>query len=79
MEPAGNEKADALAKLVTSKDRIDAELCPSKAQVRNKGKVLLATNGKKDEVIQQKYHGPRNFSKKLNSIDYAVTSTITKC
>ncbi|GBM21852.1 hypothetical protein AVEN_32843-1 [Araneus ventricosus] len=39
----GNERADALAKLATSKDQIDTEFGPSKAQVRYRGKELLAT------------------------------------
>ncbi|GBM14049.1 hypothetical protein AVEN_209942-1 [Araneus ventricosus] len=39
----GNERADALAKLAASKDQIDTEFGPSKAQVRYRGKELLAT------------------------------------
>ncbi|GBN24002.1 hypothetical protein AVEN_153269-1 [Araneus ventricosus] len=39
----GNERADTLAKLVASKDQIDIEFVPSKAQVRYGGKALLAT------------------------------------
>ncbi|GBM62762.1 hypothetical protein AVEN_41494-1 [Araneus ventricosus] len=34
-ETLGNERADALAKLAASKDQIDTESGPSKAQVRN--------------------------------------------
>ncbi|GBL96429.1 hypothetical protein AVEN_43740-1 [Araneus ventricosus] len=36
----GNERADTLAKLAASKDQIDAEFGPSKAQVRYRGKVF---------------------------------------
>ncbi|GBL88027.1 hypothetical protein AVEN_133695-1 [Araneus ventricosus] len=39
----GNERADALAKLAASKDKIDTEFGPSEAQVRYRDKVLLAT------------------------------------
>ncbi|GBM56688.1 hypothetical protein AVEN_98178-1 [Araneus ventricosus] len=38
-----NERADALAKLATSKEQIDTEFGPSKAKVRYRGKALLAT------------------------------------
>ncbi|GBL63492.1 hypothetical protein AVEN_48025-1 [Araneus ventricosus] len=33
----GNERADAPSKLAASKDQIDTEFGPSKAQVRNRG------------------------------------------
>ncbi|GBL86843.1 hypothetical protein AVEN_96069-2-1, partial [Araneus ventricosus] len=73
----GNERADALAKLAASKDQLDT--------VRQKLKLGIGAryyslrNGKKDGIIQQRDHGLRNFSKRLNSIGYTMISTITKC
>ncbi|GBO29926.1 hypothetical protein AVEN_123390-1 [Araneus ventricosus] len=39
----GNERTDALSKLAASKEQIEIEFDPSKAQVRYRDKELLAT------------------------------------
>ncbi|GBM99851.1 hypothetical protein AVEN_33737-1, partial [Araneus ventricosus] len=65
-----NERADALAKLAASKDQIDTEFGPSKAQVRYRGKVLLATKWQERWNNSAKYHVLRNFSKRLKSSLY---------
>ncbi|GBN87256.1 hypothetical protein AVEN_168436-1, partial [Araneus ventricosus] len=61
----GNERADALAKLAASKDQIDTEFCPSKAQVRYRGKVLLATTWQERLSNSAKGSWTRKFLKEV--------------
>ncbi|GBM38009.1 hypothetical protein AVEN_141996-1 [Araneus ventricosus] len=61
----GNERADALSNLAASKDQIDTEFGPSKAQVRYRDKELLATKWQERWNNSEKGSWTKKFFKEV--------------